>query len=418
MRILSGIQPSGALHIGNYFGAIRQYVELQEGNDAFYFVADYHALTSVRDPAKLRQYVFDVIVDLLALGLDPEVATLFVQSDVPETTELAWLLTTVTPMSWLEKCVSYKDKVQQGHSADHGLFAYPILQAADILLYDADLVPVGQDQKQHLEITRDVAERFNHIYGDVFKLPKPHILQSVAVVPGVDGRKMSKSYDNTVPLFEGGAKSLRDALAKVVTDSRLPGEPKDADSSHLVAIFEAFASDAERVAFRSELQAGMGWGDAKAHVVGRIERDLAPLRARYADLMAHPERIEETLLEGARKARKVAAPFLTELRDAVGLRRMVAVAAPVFAEKVKVAMPSFKQYREAGGKFYFKLAAADGRVLLQSAAFESGRDAGQWIARLKNEGVAAIPDAPVAHGEGVSAQDVADALAALALQLQ
>src|SRR3954462_9317656 len=187
MRILPGIQPSGPLNVGNYLGAIRQYVELQRGNDAYYFVADYHALTSVRDATKLRQYVFDVIVDLLSLGLDPGTATRFVHSDVPETTELAWLLTTVTPMSWLEKCVSYKDKIQHGLSADHGLFAYPVLQAADILLYDADVVPVGQDQKQHLEIPRDIAERFNNVYGDVFKLPKPHILESVAVVPGLDG---------------------------------------------------------------------------------------------------------------------------------------------------------------------------------------------------------------------------------------
>ena len=205
MRILSGIQPSGALHIGNYFGAIRQYIDLQQENDAYYFVADYHALTSVRDAAQLRAYAFDVIVTMLSLGLDPEKATLFVQSDVPETTELAWLLTTVTPMGWLEKCVSYKDKVQQGLSAEHGLFAYPVLQAADILLYDADLVPVGQDQKQHLEITRDIAERFNRVYGggeDVFRLPKPYILESVAVVPGLDGRKMSKSYNNTIEIFD------------------------------------------------------------------------------------------------------------------------------------------------------------------------------------------------------------------------
>jgi len=226
---------------------------------------------------------------------------------------------------------------------------------------------------------------------------------------------MSKSYDNTVPLFEGGAKGLRDALAKVVTDSRPPGEPKDPDASHLVAIFEAFATDAERAAFRAELKAGMGWGDAKAHVVERIERDMGPLRERYADLIAHPDRIEAILLEGARKARAVAAPFLAELRDAVGLRRMVAVPAKVDkAIATRAALPSFKQYREADGKFYFKLAAADGRVLLQSAAFDSGRDAGQWVARLKTDGAAAVPDAPVAHGEGVSAQDVADALAALA----
>ena len=248
-------------------------------------------------------------------------------------------------------------------------------------------------------------------------LPEANVDERVAMLPGLDGRKMSKSYDNTVPLFEGGAQGLRDSLARVVTDSRLPGEPKDADSAHLVSIFEAFASDAERVAFRAELAAGVGWGDAKAHVVERIERDLAPLRARYAELMAHPERIEETLLEGARKARSVAAPFLAELRDAVGLRRMVAVAAPVAAAaKSKSSLPSFKQYRETDGKFYFKLAASDGRVLLQSAAFESGRDAGQWVARLKADGVMAIPDAPVAHGEGVSAQDVSDALASIAAQ--
>ena len=241
MRVLSGIQPSGALHIGNYFGAIRQYVALQEGNDAYYFVADYHALTSVRDAAKLRQYVFDVIADLLALGLDPDRATLFVQSDVPETTELAWLLTTVTPMGWLEKAVSYKDKVQQGLPADHGLFAYPVLQAADILLYDADLVPVGQDQKQHLEITRDIAERFNHVYGDVFKLPKPYILDTVAVVPGLDGRKMSKSYDNTIEIFDDPKTILKKAK-KIVTDSTPVEAPKNPDTDNLFQLFKLFAA--------------------------------------------------------------------------------------------------------------------------------------------------------------------------------
>jgi tryptophanyl-tRNA synthetase len=247
------------------------------------------------------------------------------------------------------------------------------------------------------------------------KIPEPVTPPgtSARVLPGLDGRKMSKSYDNTVPLFEGGAKGLRDAIARVVTDSRLPGEPKNPEESHLVSIFEAFASDAERTAFRAELTAGMGWGDAKAHVVERIERDMGPLRERYADLIAHPERIEETLLDGARKARAVAAPFLAELRDAVGLRRMVAVATATPRKVINVKLPTFKQYSEAG-KFYFKLAAADGRVLLQSTAFESGRDAGQWVARLKSDGAAAVPDAPVAHGDGVSAQDVADALAALA----
>src|SRR3954454_12077885 len=240
MRILSGIQPSGALHIGNYFGAIRQYIALQEGNEAFYFVANYHALTSVRDAEALRRSAFDVFVDLLSLGLDPARATLFVQSDVPETTELAWLLTTVTPMGWLEKAVSYKEKVQQGLPAEHGLFAYPVLQAADILLYDADLVPVGQDQKQHLEITRDIAERFNRVYGETFKLPRPHILSAVAVVPGLDGRKMSKSYDNTIEIFDD-PKTILKKCKKIVTDSRPVEAPKDPATDNLFGLFSLFA---------------------------------------------------------------------------------------------------------------------------------------------------------------------------------
>ncbi|MBV8265934.1 MAG: tryptophan--tRNA ligase, partial [Planctomycetaceae bacterium] len=245
MRVLSGIQPSGGLHIGNYFGAIRQYLALQHGNDAFYFVADYHALTSVRDADRLRRAVFDVLADLLALGLDPEEATLFVQSDVPETTELAWLLTSVTPMGWLEKAVSYKDKVQQGLPAEHGLFAYPVLQAADILLYDADVVPVGQDQKQHLEITRDIAERFNHTYGDVFELPMPYILDTVAVVPGLDGRKMSKSYDNTIEIFDD-PKTILKKCKKIVTDSTPVEAPKNPETCPLFNLFRLFAPADER----------------------------------------------------------------------------------------------------------------------------------------------------------------------------
>src|SRR3954470_9625080 len=293
MRVLSGIQPSGALHIGNYLGAIRQYIDLQRGNDAFYFVADYHALTSVRDPARLREYVFNVLVDLLALGVDPERATLFVQSDVPETAELAWLLTTVTPMSWLEKCVSYKDKVQQGISADHGLFAYPILQAADILLYDADVVPVGQDQKQHLEITRDVAERFNHVYGEVFKLPKPHILDSVAVVPGLDGRKMSKSYDNTIEIFDD-PKTILKKCKRIVTDSTPVEAPKNPDTDNLFALFRLFAPEADIEEVRQGyLRGGLGYGEVKKRLAQHIIAAFAPARERRAEWVAHPERVAE-----------------------------------------------------------------------------------------------------------------------------
>jgi tryptophanyl-tRNA synthetase len=319
MRVLSGIQPSGALHIGNYFGAIRQYVALQAGNDAFYFVADYHALTSVRDAAKLRGYVFDVLADLLALGLDPGRATLFVQSDVPETTELAWLLTTVTPMGWLEKAVSYKDKVQQGLPAEHGLFAYPVLQAADILLYDADLVPVGQDQKQHLEITRDIAERFNNTYGEVFKLPRPYILDQVAVVPGVDGRKMSKSYDNTIEIFDD-PKAITKKAKKIVTDSTPVEAPKNPDTDNLFQLFKLFGSKDEVAEVdRRYREGGIGYGEVKGRLAEAIIAAFAPARERRAELVAHPERVEEVRRLGAERARATARVVLDRAREACGV---------------------------------------------------------------------------------------------------
>ncbi len=319
MRVLSGIQPSGALHIGNYFGAIRQYIDLQRGNDAFYFVADYHALTSVRDASELRGYVFDVIVDLLALGLDPELATLFVQSDVPETTELAWLLTTVTPMGWLEKCVNYKDKVHQGLPAEHGLFAYPVLQAADILLYDADLVPVGQDQKQHLEITRDVAERFNHTYGETFKLPKPHILDSVAVVPGIDGRKMSKSYGNTIEIFDD-PKTILKKCKKIVTDSVPVEVPKDPDQDKLFGLFALFAPEGEVVEVAERYRAGgIGYGEVKTRLAGHIADRFAGARERRQELVAHPEKVLEVRANAAERAREAARVVLDRARNACGV---------------------------------------------------------------------------------------------------
>jgi tryptophanyl-tRNA synthetase len=300
-------------------GAIRQYIDLQRGNDAFYFVADFHALTSVRDADKLRGYVFDVIVDLLALGLDSEVATLFVQSDVPETTELAWLLTSVTPMGWLEKCVSYKDKVQQGLPAEHGLFAYPVLQAADILLYDADVVPVGQDQKQHLEITRDVAERFNHVYGETFKLPKPYILDTVAVVPGLDGRKMSKSYDNTIEIFDD-PKTILKKCKKIVTDSTPVEAPKDPDKDNLFQLFKLFAP-ADQV---SEVEGryrsgGIGYGEVKTRLAEHIAARFAEPRERRAELVANPEKVRDIRQAAAEKARKAARIVLDRARNACGV---------------------------------------------------------------------------------------------------
>lgn len=322
MRVLSGIQPSGPLHLGNYFGAIRQFRELQRGNEVFYFVANYHALTSTRNAEKLREYTDDVVVTLLSLGIDPDTVTLFVQSDVPETTELAWLLTSVTPMGWLEKCVSYKDKVQQGIPAEHGLFAYPVLQAADILLYDADLVPVGQDQKQHLEITRDIAERFNHTYGETFKLPEPYILKDVAVVPGTDGRKMSKSYGNTIDLFDD-PKLITKKCKRLITDSRPPEEPGDPsklDEFPLFLLFRLFATTEEwEDVKRQYLEGGLGYGTVKVRLAELIIARFAEARERRAELLAHPERVAEVKAAGAARARQAARQVLDRARLACGV---------------------------------------------------------------------------------------------------
>ncbi len=322
MRILSGIQPSGPLHIGNYFGASRQYLALQEGNEAYYFVADFHALTSLRDATKLRQYTFDVLVDLLALGLDPAKATLFVQSDVPETAELAWLLTSVTPMGWLEKCVSYKDKIQQGLPAEHGLFAYPVLQAADILLYDADLVPVGQDQKQHLEISRDIAERFNRVYGGkegVFRLPNAYILENVAVVPGLDGRKMSKSYNNTIEIFDPPATIMK-KVKRIVTDSLPVEAPKDPDKCSLFALYRLFAPPDELAEIeRRYREGGIGYGELKNRLGEAIVQRFKAAREQRADWVAHPERVGEVRHAGAERARVSARNILDRARAACGV---------------------------------------------------------------------------------------------------
>jgi tryptophanyl-tRNA synthetase len=437
-RVLTGITTSGTPHLGNYVGAIRPAIaaSLEPGVESFFFLADYHALIKCDEPARIERSRLEIAATWLAAGLEPARVTFYRQSDIVEVPELTWLLTCVTAKGLMNRSHAYKAAVDAntaaGDDADAGvtmgLFSYPILMAADILMFNAHRVPVGRDQVQHIEMARDIAQRFNHLFGagrELFVLPQANIDERVAMLPGLDGRKMSKSYDNAIPLFEGGAKGLREALARVVTDSRLPGEPKDPDASHLVAIFEAFANDAERADLREDLRAGLGWGDAKHRVGERIERELAPMRERYADLMAHPERIEETLLEGARKARAVAAPLLRELREAVGLRRMVAVGATSSASGVSsstgsvsstVKPPVFKQYREADGRFYFKLAAADGKVLLQSAAFDGGREAGQWIARLKADAASVLVDvdAPVLRSDGVSVQDVTDALAVLA----
>jgi tryptophanyl-tRNA synthetase len=321
MRVLSGIQPTGRPHWGNYFGAIRQYIDLQHGNEAYYFIANLHALTSVREPAVLRQNTLDAALDLLALGLDPQKATLFVQSDVPEVTELTWLLMSITPMGLLERCVSYKDKVSKGLAADAGLFTYPVLMAADILIYDSDVVPVGADQIQHIEVARDIAGSFNHLFGETFVLPKYKVLESSAKVPGTDGEKMSKSYNNTIEIFED-AKSMRKKVMRITTDSRPIEQPKDPDADHLYQLYSLFATEAQR----DELAAlyrrgGFGYGQVKTLLADAAEHYFAAALRKRTELASNPTQIESILAEGAARARKKASQVLLRAQNACGVKR-------------------------------------------------------------------------------------------------
>ena len=304
MRVLSGIQPTGPIHWGNYFGAIRQYIALQDNDQAFYFIANLHALTTVREPDKLRNYTFDVALDLLALGLDPSKATLFVQSDVPEVSELCWLLMTGAPMGLLERCHAYKDKKAKGLTADAGLFTYPVLQAADILAYDSDVVPVGEDQVQHIEVCRDLAGSFNHQFGDVFVLPKAQVLDHSARVPGTDGEKMSKSYNNTLAVFED-AKVQRKQIMRIVTDSRPMDQPKEPAGDVLYDLFSLVATgeQCEEMAALYR-RGGFGYGDIKKALADAAEKYWAEPRARRAELAAKPDFVHQVLADGAAKARK------------------------------------------------------------------------------------------------------------------
>jgi tryptophanyl-tRNA synthetase len=320
MRVLSGIQPTGPIHWGNYFGAIRQYIDLQYNDQAFYFIANLHALTTVRDAAKLKQWTLDAAIDLLALGLDPNKATLFVQSDVPEVSELCWLLMTGAPMGLLERCHAYKDKKAKGLTADAGLFTYPVLQAADILAYDSDTVPVGEDQVQHIEVCRDLAGSFNHEYGDVFVMPKAYVLETSARVPGTDGEKMSKSYNNTLAVFED-AKAQRKQIMRIVTDSRPMEEPKEPAGDVLYDLYSLVAADADRDAIAALFRrGGFGYGEVKKALADAAEKFWAEPRARRADLAAHPERIREILGDGAATARKKAGDVLKRAQNACGIK--------------------------------------------------------------------------------------------------
>jgi tryptophanyl-tRNA synthetase len=402
-RVLTGITTTGTPHLGNYVGAIRPAVEASRRDDvdAFYFMADYHALIKSDDAARIERSRLEIAATWLAAGLDPARVTFYRQSDIPEIPELTWFLTCVASKGMLNRAHAYKAavdrNVETGEDADAGitagLYMYPVLMAADILAFDAHKVPVGRDQIQHIEMARDLGQRFNHIHGrEFFVLPEALIEEQVATLPGLDGRKMSKSYDNTIPLFEGGKKQLRETIMRIVTDSRLPGEAKDPDSSPLFMIFRAFASAIETAAFRQALLDGIGWGEAKQVLYERIESDVAPMRERYEAFMADPAAIEAILRHGAQKARAIATPKIAVLRDALGLRSVTSVAttsSPPKATPRQGKMPRFASFRDADGNFRFRLFSADGEELLLSMPFADPKAAGALQKRLKTLGAAA-----------------------------
>ena len=398
VRFLTGITTSGTPHLGNYVGSIRPAVaaSLRPGVESYYFLADYHALIKINEPERIQRSTLEIAASWLAAGLDPTRVVFYRQSDVPEIPELTWFLTCVTGKGILNRAHAYKASVDKNLAAEldpdadvtAGLFMYPVLMGADILMFNAHHVPVGRDQIQHIEMARDMAHSFNHRYGEHFVAPLAAIEESVATLPGLDGRKMSKSYDNTIPLFAPRAE-LKKLIAGIKTDSRAPGEAKSTEGSALFQIYQAFASAEETAAFAQAFADGIAWGAAKEQLFERIDREIAPMRARYEHLMAHPQEVEALLHAGAVKARAVATPFMARLRQAVGLRSLgSAAAAPTKAAKVAAA--SFKQYREKDGQFYFKLVDAKGALLLQSLGFESPKQAGVAIALIKQEGLGAL----------------------------
>lgn len=410
LRVLTGITTTGTPHLGNYVGAIRPAVaaSLQPGTESFYFLADYHALIKCEDPLRIQRSTLEIAASWLAAGLDPERVFFYRQSDIPEIPELTWLLSCVTGKGLLNRAHAYKAAVDKNGAAglepDHevsaGLFMYPVLMAADILMFKSHRIPVGRDQVQHIEMARDMAASFNHLYGEHFVLPEAAIEAQVATLPGLDGRKMSKSYDNTIPLF-APREVLRKLIMGIVTDSRAPGEPKNTEGSALFQIYQAFASSQETEAMRRAYADGIAWGDAKQALFERIDREISPMRERYEALMAEPGRIEATLQRGAERARAIATPFMAALRHAVGLRRLDGFAAKPSSGPAAGGVgtpaighvPSFKQYREADGRFFFKLVDARGALLIQSLAFASGKEAGEWVKRLKTEGEQALVEA-------------------------
>ena len=399
-RVLTGITTTGTPHLGNYVGAIRPTVQASRDSntDGFYFLADYHALIKCGDPARVQRSTLEIAASWIASGLDPQNVTFYRQSDIPEIPELTWLLTCVTGKGVLNRAHAYKAAVDKNNAAGHdpdsdvtaGLFMYPVLMGADILMFKAHKVPVGRDQIQHIEMARDMASSFNHLYGDHLVQPEAVIEESVALLPGLDGRKMSKSYDNTIPLFAPAAQ-LRKLIAGILTDSKLPGEPKVTEGSALFQIYQAFATAEETAAMAKAYSEGIAWGDAKQTLFERIDREVAPMREQYQALIDNPAELEQTLRAGADKARQLATPFMRELRHAVGLRALTTGASTKTVKTTKSTAPSFKQYREKDGKFYFKLVNELGQTILQSLGFDSPKEAGQTIARLQAEGLSSLP---------------------------
>ena len=423
-RFLTGITTTGTPHLGNFVGSIRPSVQasLRPGVQSFYFLADYHALIKCEDPVRIQRSTLEIAASWLAAGLDPEKVTFYRQSDIPEIPELTWLLTCVTGKGLLNRAHAYKASVDKNHEAGResddgvtaGLFMYPVLMAADILMFKAHKVPVGRDQVQHIEMARDMGASFNHLYGEHFVLPEAVIDDNVATLPGLDGRKMSKSYDNTIPLFSSRAQ-LQKLIGGIVTDSRAPGEAKDTEGSALFQIYQAFATPEETAALRQQYANGIAWSEAKQVLLERVDQVIAPMREQYEALINDPARIEQTLLAGAERARQAATPFLRELRSAVGLRSLVQASNAKAAKATKAALPSFKQYREKDGKFYFKFVDANGRLLLQSTGFDAPKEAGQAIAQLQQNADALQTLAPrLTPVDGVTPADVSAALQALA----
>ena len=413
-RVLTGITTSGTPHLGNYAGAIRPAIaaSLRPGVESFYFLADYHALVKVQDPARVQRSTLEIAASWLAAGLDPSKVWFYRQSDIPEIPELTWLLTCVASKGLLNRAHAYKAAVDrnlaEGQDPDAGvnagLFMYPVLMAADILMFGAHKVPVGRDQVQHIEMARDFAARFNHLYGPHFELPEAQVDEHVATLPGLDGRKMSKSYDNTIALFASSAR-LRRQILSIVTDSRAPGERKDTEGSALFQIYQAFAEPEQTEAMRQAFADGIAWGEAKLALYGLIESQVAPMREKYEALMARPDEIEVVLREGAIKARRIATPFLERLREAVGLRDLRSGATTAAAPRAARRLAGFKHYRESDGRFHFKLVDGEGRLLLLSLGHASAREAGQQLARLREDAGASLRP-----GEGEGAVQMGDEL--------